>query len=316
MANGVGLEEIENARTALILKHNQEILYSYLDTHKAILQSREQLALKEAEIAMRSATTAQEFGNAIWLSMSAGGQGFILEYENIAEQMANITKSSLETITSSLTDMAELLVSDIENKSEKYKEVMRNMLNSIGKMLFEYGLKLMAIKALMSIFGVVAGASSAPSVASGTAPGPASMYPPNSLNLAPPGFINTQTGGPIRGGKPGKDSVPLMAMPGEYMIPKDSVDYYGLELMERLRKKELIKMAKGGLVEESRVTAKNSTSSVGNGNGNATVYKEGNVTNNFTIQTNDVNSFRQYLYENRQFITGMVSEESMNARGR
>jgi len=55
-------------------------------------------------------------------------------------------------------------------------------------------------------------------------------------------------GGYLMGGTPGKDSIPILGMPGEFMIPKDSVDYYGIELMRKLQNRELERMSEGGLV--------------------------------------------------------------------
>jgi hypothetical protein len=55
-------------------------------------------------------------------------------------------------------------------------------------------------------------------------------------------------GGYLMGGTPGKDSIPILGMPGEYMIPKDSVDYYGIDLMQRLKNRDITRMAEGGLV--------------------------------------------------------------------
>jgi hypothetical protein len=70
-------------------------------------------------------------------------------------------------------------------------------------------------------------------------------------------------GGYLMGGIPGKDSIPILGMPGEYMIPKDSVDYYGIGLMERLRNREVDRMAEGGLVGGGMDYGSNNGSSSG-----------------------------------------------------
>ncbi|SMO61992.1 hypothetical protein SAMN06269117_11464 [Balnearium lithotrophicum] len=56
------------------------------------------------------------------------------------------------------------------------------------------------------------------------------------------------SGGIITGGIPGKDSVPILAMPGEYVLNKSAVDYYGVNFIEALNRMRLPKYAGGGVV--------------------------------------------------------------------
>ena len=70
----------------------------------------------------------------------------------------------------------------------------------------------------------------------------------NVLNGIGGGFLPTN-----KGYAGGKDSVPIMGMPGEYMIKKSSVDFYGRDFFEKANTQ---KLAAGGLVGSSGKGAK------------------------------------------------------------
>lgn len=102
--------------------------------------------------------------------------------------------------------------------------------------------------------------------------------------------------GLIIGGQEGRDSVPIMAMPGEYFVRKDLVRYYGLNFFRALEKREIIKAQNGGYVNTGQmnyIPAGDRARGEDNGGGN----------NYFFIQTNDVDSFRRLLEANGETIS-------------
>lgn len=56
-------------------------------------------------------------------------------------------------------------------------------------------------------------------------------------------------GGSVSGPRTGRDSVPAMLMPGEFVQPTDTVDHYGVAFMEALRSKKIPRFASGGMVD-------------------------------------------------------------------
>ena len=56
------------------------------------------------------------------------------------------------------------------------------------------------------------------------------------------------SGGLIVGGIPNKDSVPILAMPGEFVINKAAVEHYGLAFIEAINRMRLPRYASGGPV--------------------------------------------------------------------
>lgn len=75
-----------------------------------------------------------------------------------------------------------------------------------------------------------------------------------------PGYIDVMKkaeGGliPLSMGKAGVDSVPAMLMPGEIIIKKSSVDYYGADKLLALNEGKIQKFANGGLVGSSKAPA-------------------------------------------------------------
>jgi len=178
----------------------------------------------------------------------------------------------------------------------------------VAKMLMDYAQKLIMIIILKKIAGFALGGAGSNLFGGGGGIFGAG----EGLSMGLPGMAK---GGYIMSGAPGKDSVHILGMKGEYMMPKDSVDYYGKDLFDRLREKEFIKMAEGGMVGNNGTVKSNFEVTNPSDESKAkTIIQEGDTINNVTVKTNDIESFRQYLYENKSFITGFVMSE-MDERG-
>jgi len=72
--------------------------------------------------------------------------------------------------------------------------------------------------------------------------------------------IGFASGGPVRGGRPNRDSVPAMLMPGEYVVNKKAVDTIGVEALERINRG-----AAAGNARSSNLGSPSSSSSGSNG---------------------------------------------------
>jgi len=107
--------------------------------------------------------------------------------------------------------------------------------------------------------------------------------------------------GLIRGGTPGVDSVPIMAMPGEYFVRKDLVRHYGLNFFKSLEQKEVGKMQYGGFVQQ-----KPQVNYVPAGDRARSDEGERGGDNYFFIQTNDVDSFRRLLEANGETVSDIA----------
>jgi hypothetical protein len=160
----------------------------------------------------------------------------------------------------------------------------------------------MMIYALQQLIGMVVGRGG------GGAYAPAGATVPNSTFAAGGGLF--AQGGVVRGGIKGRDSVPILAQDGEFIMPSQAVSKYGVEFFEMLRKRALSKAAEGGYVNNGRVGTTKATQLEGRGG----VYKEGDTINYITIKTNDINSFKEALYHNREFMAGLVVEEQRENR--
>ncbi len=100
------------------------------------------------------------------------------------------------------------------------------------------------------------------------------------------GWIKAESGGKLYGGIPNKDSIPILAMEGEYVIRKKAVEYYGSELFEKLNQMKIPKYERGGYVSKSILTS-NSTN----------ISEEKNVVINYApvIQSLDPYTAVRYL---------------------
>jgi len=153
----------------------------------------------------------------------------------------NEQASGLEAVNASLREQEKLL--DKQNNAwSRFKDGLAETMKQILKTLQEYIIKLMVVKMVQSVVGLFAGGTAQTELNS-----PSGISQPAFSGGDADYFLPKATGGliPTGAGVPGKDSVPILAMPGEFVIPTNSVNKYGVAFFEKLRAQ---KFAEGGLV--------------------------------------------------------------------
>ena len=131
-----------------------------------------------------------------------------------------------------------------ENAWKAFRQTMGQMLMDIGKELTKYYLKLMLVWAIKQALGW-AGYSEGGSVSQA---GEGAFDVDNAMASGKYSLMDGMAeGGPIPAdmGTPGVDSVPALLMPGEFVVRKSAVDYYGLDTFRKMNVK---RFADGGYV--------------------------------------------------------------------
>ncbi len=297
----------------------QKRLDIWLNYHNTIYQREAEALARQAELQWRFGESWQS----VLSSMEAATMTWYAEHENISR---NITKLFTDVFYKTSDVINELLwnmVDSSENTTEAIKEIMYNFLKDLSREFLDFAADMAKTEILKFVFQTLGGMA----LSSGSGSQSQGSYDMNSMqgsmgyygNAQSTGVTGTQyyrlaEGGSIKGGIPGKDSVHILGMPGEYILPTDSVDHYGLRFMEALRNKEVVKMQEGGFLgiesRSRRVEYYNSRGNVNNENGygEKKPVEQKNI-NYITIQTNDVNSFREALQQNKDMISGLVYED-------
>jgi TP901 family phage tail tape measure protein len=218
---GLTAEQIEKMRTAIVRQQLQERRFLELKYLQESMEAQQRYLSQNAELLMRQTDSLNDFWEASKEAMRAGAATFYIEYENVAKAIEDITKTALEGIADAFTETLMLMIQDTDDTSEQIKRIFFSLFNEIASMLIKSGLA----KIMGAVLGSVMGGGI----------NPLSFGQPQSVFGYAPG---KQKGGMITGGEQGRDSVPIMVMPGEYIIPKDAVDYYGKELLDDIRRKK------------------------------------------------------------------------------
>lgn len=171
---------------------------------------------------------------------------------------ADLVNTTFDGITNSINGMVTALEKG-GNAWKAFKTGLGTMIRQIADILQQYIIKMMVVYAVQNLIGMVApGRGSASSMenvngkvinngqsftwgtgATGGLVGLVGIGNNPVMQLAGGGFI------PMGAGKAGVDSVPAMLMPGEFVVPKNIVDKYGVGYFEQMRAQ---KFAEGGLV--------------------------------------------------------------------
>jgi len=246
IADQVSLQEELNS---LLLNMEEDFQRKKFETYKSWSQRyyEEEYArlMGDAEIKRENATSIGEYFESTWLSMKAGISNYLSEQKTFTESMAGMTYDTLNIMSDALTQKTLDWLNNSEEAAMSWNDVLKETLLSIQNSLVKYIQKLIEVYIWQQLVGMIPSFRSTqtatPATTTGTTTGVSMGF--GSFAGAP-----QQYGGLLRGGIPGKDSIPILGMAGEYMIPRDSVDYYGIKLFERLRNKEIIKMQSGGSV--------------------------------------------------------------------
>jgi len=141
-----------------------------------------------------------------------GWDEFMANMDTVADEMANLAQYMGDALTDGLADTLMEIVDGTKSAKEAFTDFAISVIRDITRM----AIKMAILQAISGIFGAGGGAA-----AGGVIPG------------------RMAEGGEIQGHSPTStsDNIPIWATAKEYMQPVDAVKYYGLEVMEGIRKK-------------------------------------------------------------------------------
>lgn len=198
------------------------------------LQLDEQAALEEAN---RLGINGTGFWDQTRNSMGQGARDF---FNNINQQSAaySLTLEGLNSVSSGLKNAFRAIATDGMKVSDAFKQMAQSILQSLANKAIDKGVDYMMFAAGQALGFVGSGVGAGSGAAGGTN---ISNTTPKNITPYPGavgGFVTTQG---IRrfaagGGVVGRDSVPALLMPGEYVMKKSAVDMLGKETLDSLNR--------------------------------------------------------------------------------
>jgi len=174
----------------------------------AILQTELRQIIEQLGLVKREVAGADEVQGTFWTGMAAGIQ-------NTLEDLADLRQLGVEVGTKFVTDVAGKIADAFVEMKGSWSEFVVSFLKGLSKMILQAAIAGAMIKALG----------------------------PGGLNILPAtgrlgGLLRRNAGGPIPGPRHVRsDVVPAVLAPGEFVIPRDAVDFYGSGAMEALRRR-------------------------------------------------------------------------------
>jgi TP901 family phage tail tape measure protein len=107
------------------------------------------------------------------------------------------------------------------------KEAFRQFAVSVIKSMMDVLAQALAMQAVKAILGAFVGGGTSTSTSTYS-------LPPMGASPGPGALIRAAKGGPVKGGIPGKDSVGILAMPGEFVLRKSAADAVGEDFLNSL----------------------------------------------------------------------------------
>jgi len=253
--------EIETLEAAMIKTDiDKEVLDKQLNRYILITESLEEI--KELEETIRRKRKEEAETGPLANFKKGASQGLI----GMGDVKSNSEELGLGVVNTGLNGMVDLLdqsiskLSKLEWSWKSFRQTLGEVMQDIAGQLQKYYIKLMVVWAAEQLVGLF-GSSSWGSQTGAAANSPSGISQP-AFNTSPNLFAPKASGGLIVGGTPGIDSVPIMAMPDEYVVKADVVRSLGVTFMDDLNMGKIRKMATGGLVGGS---SNNSGSSSGGG---------------------------------------------------
>ena len=181
-----------------------------------------------------------------------------MDTQKMTEQLgASTYATTVNGLTGSITSMTDALGKG-QNAWTAFRVSLGNTLKSLATEIETYIIKLLLVKGIKEALGWVSNSTGGVNATSV----PGTSWSDNLLGNSKQGSIQEYIGGmftknaeggyiPLSAGIAGVDSVPSLLMPGEVVIQKSSVDYYGASKLLALNDKKLSKFATGGMVGSS-----------------------------------------------------------------
>ena len=214
-------EEKVNAKEELVVK----------------LQLDEQAALEEAN---RLGINGTGFWSQTGNSMEQGARDF---FQNINQQSAaySLTLEGLNSVSSGLKNAFRAIATDGMKVSDAFKQMAQSILQSLANKAIDKGVDYLSFALGQGL--KFAGAAAGTSGGAGGTSGGTKISNSTPKNITPyPGAVGglVTTQGIRRfaagGGVVGRDSVPALLMPGEYVMKKSAVDMLGKETLDSLNR--------------------------------------------------------------------------------
>ncbi len=230
------LEQANKTATENLANYLGEMQKLNQESAQFTQQLAEQLALqRELEVATASQTNA--VGSLAYAAREYYDR--LRETVTMHHMMKNIGTSSLQAVESSMASFIETTTNGTKKISDAFRDMAMSILKAINQVASQEAAKALLSLGLQALFGASAPAA-APGVVSGglpTLPGGGS-----------PGYIVVRTGGlvqkfagggVVRGGDIGRDTIPALVRPGEYVVQKSAVDVLGRGFLSSINRGEI-----------------------------------------------------------------------------
>lgn len=211
------------------IKERRDTRKSNSELHLSIAKNTEELP---QEVSLDSLKEKLKDVSATWAQT--------VEEMNVTKVFGDGVAAILGNITGQLGTSFSAMLSG----TKSVKSAFRDMATSIIKSMLDIAAQMAAMQAMKGILGwfgmgASGGAGAGAGAGAGVTPGPA--VGGGLISASTGGYIvgagqlqHFANGGPVRGGVQGRDSVPAMVMPGEFVMKRTAVDAVGTDYLHSL----------------------------------------------------------------------------------
>lgn len=178
------------------------------------------------ESMLRNAWTGKPEVKSEW---AKGVEGFSEQVQKMkdAYTSANIGATIAEDLGDGMSDALYSISNGTKSMKEAFKDLARSVLEEIQKMI----IKMLVLKALEAGVGLFSGGGEITESGGVTSSG---SFNATAANGGFAARLRAAAGSLVRGGVQGRDSVPAVLMPGEYVLKKSAVDALGTNFLNDL----------------------------------------------------------------------------------
>lgn len=178
------------------------------------------------ESMLRNAWTGKPEVKSEW---DKGVEGFSEQVQKMkdAYASANIGATIAEDLGDGMSDALYSISNGTKSMKEAFKDLARSVLEEIQKMI----IKMLVLKALEGGVGLFSGGGEITESGGVTSSG---SFNATAANGGFAARLRAAAGSLVRGGVQGRDSVPAVLMPGEYVLKKSAVDALGTNFLNDL----------------------------------------------------------------------------------
>jgi TP901 family phage tail tape measure protein len=200
-----------------------------MEAEKAQIEVEKQLSMVRAELTGKTQATAEATFNLSQEITTAVNQW---NRDSTTIDIGNTIKDQMDTASGALGSFITDVTSGTRTAKDAFKDMARSIIQSMQKVVSEY----LANQIMKSLFGSVLNAF-APSFG-GTTAAP-SVDSSGFISTSGGGVQHFATGGSVRraaagAANPNRDSVPILARPGEYVLRNSAVNMIGRENLDMI----------------------------------------------------------------------------------